>query len=182
MEQNSKEQNIRRNTAVIIAAILAFLLLTVGTYAWQSISQHAVNNRNVFIGPVGGRLHDDYEVIGEDHGREEWRRGLTVNKDIYVENYESQAHAGREIFVRIKLYEYMEIGFGAWEEPYESDGTTPNPNYASRSASPLIPGTSRDNTATWSPPRPRCRCRIRSIPGVLELGSRRKENLHANLQ
>lgn len=73
-------------SAVAISA--ATTLLFGGTFAWQSISQTALNEKSATINP-GGRLHDDFN--GE-------------NKDVYVENF------GREdLFVRIRLDEYFEI-------------------------------------------------------------------------
>jgi hypothetical protein len=74
----------------ILAAISAFCcagLLISGTYAWtQSVSQ-----TNEFIGGRGMVLHDDFDpAIGK--------------KDVYVENA-----AGRHIFARVKLGEYMDL-------------------------------------------------------------------------
>jgi hypothetical protein len=143
--------NRRKRVAAVIALLLTAAILAGGTYAWQSLSQQAKNNAKGLTGPAGGRLHDDYEVMGVDYGKEEWTTAKTANKDIYVENFETKANNGRDIFVRVKLYEYMEVGKGAIEEPFLADGVTVNPAYAGRSAVSLITGASRDDVTTWSP-------------------------------
>lgn len=76
--------------AVGMAAVIALG----GTFAWQSISQTALNETMATINP-GGRLHDDF------NGR---------NKNVYVENFTED---GTAIFARVRLDEYMEIGQGA---------------------------------------------------------------------
>ena len=82
-------------TSVAAIATAAAVMLG-GTFAWQSISQTALNEASDVINP-GGRLHDDFN--GE-------------NKDIYVENF-----ADEEIYARIQLSEYFEIiaNYGAGE-------------------------------------------------------------------
>lgn len=77
----------RKKRAAIAIAIAAVLLLG-GTFAWQSISQTALNEASGTVNP-GGRLHDDFDGS---------------NKDVYVENF-----ADDDIFARIRLDEYFEI-------------------------------------------------------------------------
>lgn len=74
-------------TSAVAVATAAALLLG-GTFAWQSISQTALNEKEASINP-GGRLHDDFNG---------------VNKDVYVENF-----ADNDIFARVRLDEYFEI-------------------------------------------------------------------------
>ena len=76
--------------AVAMAAVIALG----GTFAWQSISQTALNEAMDTINP-GGRLHDDFNGS---------------NKNVYVENFTED---GTAIFARVRLDEYMEIGTGA---------------------------------------------------------------------
>lgn len=71
-----------------IALVVAMTLLLGGTFAWQSISQMALNEKEGVVNP-GGRLHDDFDG---------------TNKDVYVENF-----ADDEIFARVRLDEYFEI-------------------------------------------------------------------------
>ena len=79
----------KKKVATSATAIgLAALLLLGGTFAWQSISQTALNEASNVVNP-GGRLHDDFN--GE-------------NKDVYVENFADDA-----IYARIRLDEYFEI-------------------------------------------------------------------------
>ncbi len=77
----------KKVTAVAAIATAAALLLG-STFAWQSISQTALNETDDIINP-GGRLHDDFDGS---------------NKDVYVENF-----ADNPIFARIRLDEYFEI-------------------------------------------------------------------------
>ena len=87
----------RKKTLTAVGAVaMAALLALGGTFAWQSISQQALNEAAAVVNP-GGRLHDDFD------GR---------NKDVYVENFTDEAD-GTPIFARVRLDEYMEIGTGA---------------------------------------------------------------------
>ncbi len=72
----------------IAAVATAAVLLLGGTFAWQSISQTALNEASDVVNP-GGRLHDDFNG---------------TNKDVYVENF-----AEDDIFARVRLEEYFEI-------------------------------------------------------------------------
>ena len=87
-----KKKTLTAVGAVALAAVIALG----GTFAWQSISQTALNEAAATLNP-GGRLHDDFD------GR---------NKDVYVENF-TDAADGTPIFARVRLDEYMEIGPGA---------------------------------------------------------------------
>ena len=92
-------------TAVVAVATAAALLLG-GTFAWQSISQTALNEASDVINP-GGRLHNDLWYVD----------AKTTNNDIYVENF-----AEDEIFARVRLSEYMEIvmNYGTAAEKVEN--------------------------------------------------------------
>lgn len=91
----SSKQKKRASAAT--AAALAAAILVSGTFAWQSISQTATNKAAGVANP-GGRLHDYFN--GE-------------NKDVFVENFTDPDENGVDIFARIRLDEYMEIGPGA---------------------------------------------------------------------
>ena len=86
----------KKTLAAIGAVALALVIALGGTFAWQSISQQALNEAAATLNP-GGRLHDDFD------GR---------NKDVYVENFTDVAD-GTPIFARVRLDEYMELGLGA---------------------------------------------------------------------
>ncbi|MFV0396309.1 MAG: DUF6273 domain-containing protein [Coprobacillaceae bacterium] len=93
---------------------MALLLLLTGTFAWTSISQRATNTVDLANNP-GGRVHDDFNTSTvESDG--------TANKDIYAENFGEM-----DIFVRIKLSEYLEV-----------DGMK-------------IAGGDKDDKSTWAP-------------------------------
>ncbi len=87
MAMNNKKKK------TIAAVATAAVLLLGGTFAWQSISQTALNEASDVVNP-GGRLHDDFYI--DSNGE--------YNSDIYVENF-----ADDDIFARVKLEEYMEI-------------------------------------------------------------------------
>ncbi len=81
----------RKTAAAVTATALAAAIMLTGTYAWQSISQTALNE--VMSNNPGGRLHDDFNG---------------TNKDVYVENF-----GDKPIYARIRLDEYIELGKGA---------------------------------------------------------------------
>ena len=87
--------------AVAMAAVIALG----GTFAWQSISQQALNEAAAVLNP-GGRLHDDFNGS---------------NKDVYVENF-TDTENGTPIFARVRLDEYMELGTGAGTDRNLTEG------------------------------------------------------------
>ncbi|MDR2649946.1 MAG: hypothetical protein LBB94_09580 [Clostridiales bacterium] len=83
-------------TAAVTSISLVVLIVT-GTFAWTSLNSQKVNEwfgagMNPGTGP-GGTLHDDF---------------FENSKQVYVENWGDE-----NLYVRIMLGEYMEIGFGA---------------------------------------------------------------------
>lgn len=50
---------------VVVAVMVAAVMLLGGTFAWQSISQEALNEVSATVNP-GGRLHDDFHDITDD--------------------------------------------------------------------------------------------------------------------
>ena len=105
-----------------VAVVLTAAIALGGTFAWQSISQQALNEAAATINP-GGRLHDDFD------GR---------NKDVYVENF-TDADDGTVIFARIRLDEYMELGVDAGINQDQPD----------RNVDPVVAGTSINDKDTW---------------------------------
>ena len=114
----------------VIAVALAVGILLGGTFAWQSISQEALNEVYGFINP-GGRLHDDFHEV-TDPEVDTTRR---FDKNVYVENFTKVLEDGVQIFARIRLDEYMEIGPGAG-----ADGSQ---------ATPVVYGTELGDKDTW---------------------------------
>ena len=115
----------KKLTSSIIAVALCVLLLLTGTFAWQSISQTALNEAAGAVNP-GGRLHDDFNG---------------TNKDVYVENY-TEPGEGVPIFARVRLDEYMEIGDGAGLK-------TGDAGYESKAATPVVGGADINDVSTW---------------------------------
>ncbi len=116
----TKQQTKQLKSAVAI--VLSALLITTGTMAWQSISQEATNEVYGTVNP-GGRLHSDFN--GED-------------TDIYVENFTDEKE-GVDIFVRVRIEQYMEFGEDAGNK--HITGT--------RDARNLIQDTSIDDKTGW---------------------------------
>jgi len=180
---------------MVIALVLVLALLLTGTLAWQSQQQQTLNQARGTQFP-GGRLHDDFEVIGPNFGEEVWQFGVRANKDVYVENFNNIRRVGpyataaeltaaldglpplasgyvagvgyvayvelraAPIFVALRVFEYMEFGDGALEDPdphhYTAfsgpDGaatgvTTTN---AARGVTSLAPGAERYDVTTWT--------------------------------
>lgn len=115
----------KKLTSSIIAVALCVLLILTGTFAWQSISQTALNEAAGAVNP-GGRLHDDFNG---------------TNKDVYVENY-TKPGEGVPIFARVRLDEYMEIGDGAGLKT----GDTGADNKAAES---VVSGADINDVTTW---------------------------------
>ena len=89
----------KKKIAASVGAVgLAAVIALGGTFAWQSISQTALNETMDTINP-GGRLHDDF------NGQ---------NKDVYVENF-TEGEGATTIYARVRLDEYMEIGVSGGE-------------------------------------------------------------------
>ena len=113
----------RKKTLTAVGAVaLAAVIALGGTFAWQSISQTALNEAAATLNP-GGRLHDDFD------GR---------NKDVYVENFTGTTD-GTPIFARVRLDEYMELGAEAGK----------NQDAPDRSVDPVVAGTSISDKDTW---------------------------------
>ena|GEM_PF-3093165 len=122
-----KRQNThRRGPMTILAIILLVAMILTGTFAWSSISQQALNlaeGQSGILPDAGGRLHDHFEDM--EHNDREWLENTTANKDIFIENFRGD---GEDIFVRIRLFEFMSI-----------NGTS------------LVPTASRNDHTTWTP-------------------------------
>ena len=112
----------RKVTSAVTAVVVAAAIALTGTFAWQSISQEAMNEAAGIANP-GGRLHDDFNG---------------TNKDVYVENFTSTTD-GQAIYARIRLDEYMETGMEAGE----------NRGAADRKATPLVAGADINDETTW---------------------------------
>ena len=83
----------KKAATTVVAVATAAALLLGGTFAWQSISQTAINEASDVINP-GGRLHNDMWYVSPEEN----------NNDVYVENFDKE-----DIFARVRLEEYFEI-------------------------------------------------------------------------
>lgn len=108
-----------KTLTAIIAASLALIIMLGGTFAWQSINQTALNEVYSTVNP-GGRLHDDYvEITYGADGIADFPT-MTFNKDVYVENFTSLSNNGVQVYARVRLDEYMEIGKNAGQADSEA--------------------------------------------------------------
>jgi len=119
--------DLKKAKTAVIALTVATAIALSGTFAWQSISQMALNEATEATNP-GGRLHDDFSGYGPED-----------TKDIYVENFGNEP-----IYARVRLDEYMELGDGAGLK-----GTPGSPNPANHAVS-LVPGAKIDDLDTWT--------------------------------
>lgn len=128
-----KRKFMSKNKVVtsVVAVVAAVGLLLGGTFAWQSISQTALNEIASTVNP-GGRLHDDFVEITADG-----YNVMTYDKDVYAENFTSLANNGVQIYARVRLDEYMEFGKNAGSE-------------TDNEATPLVAGTNLTDKTTWS--------------------------------
>ncbi|MGN0537319.1 MAG: DUF6273 domain-containing protein [Acutalibacteraceae bacterium] len=116
----------KKAVSAAAALLTAAAMLLTGTFAWQSISQTALNERDGEGNP-GGRLHDDF------NGK---------NKDIYVENFtDPEDENSMPIFARVRLDEYMETGIGA--------GKHDDPDFDIANITVITTGADFNDKSTW---------------------------------
>ena len=130
----------RKLISAVIAVALAAAILMGGTFAWQSISQMALNEVYGHVNP-GGRLHDDFTILQNDEKEPILTEEGTkqYDKNVYVENFTTLADDGVQIFARIRLDEYMETGLGAGEDDPEKNQATS-----------LVYGATLGDTTSWT--------------------------------
>lgn len=97
----------KKRIQAIIVLIIALIIALTGTFAWFSFNQRATNEFEIKT-PPNVNLHDDFEGGPQ--------------KDVYVEN-----SGQRDVFVRVRLSEFMQIG-----------------------SESLVPGAEKDDVNTWT--------------------------------
>ena len=137
----------KRGVLVSIAVVLIIAILATGTFAWQSISQQALNpatggpSAPLPEGSTGGRLRDDYEVV------DEWYEGRRANKDVYIENF-GIADYDEPIFVRNRLYEFMGLSETAWPSINQ---VADRVDFLAHDHASLVYGAQLGDFTTWTP-------------------------------
>lgn len=127
-----------------IAVLATVGVLFGGTFAWQSISQTALNEVSASVNP-GGRLHDDFnDVTGTVTIADSEIKPMAYDKDVYVENFTKYADNGVQVFARVRLDEYMELGQNAGK--LDADGRKDTSN----TAVSLVAGATLDDKSTWT--------------------------------
>ena len=130
--------------ASAIAVGTAASVLLGGTFAWQSINQTALNEVSATANP-GGRLHDDFvDITIKADGTSDYTT-MTYNKDVYVENFTTLTNNGVQVFARVRLDEYMELGTNAGG--LSADGTQKSPD---NQAVSLVSGAKLEDKSTWT--------------------------------
>lgn len=109
----------RKTLTAVVATASTIAVLLSGSYAWQNYNQEAESVVTGVANP-GGRLHEDFD------GK---------NKDIYVENF-----ADKDIYARIQITEYMEMGNDAGKN-FES---------SNRSVDIITTGAEYNKKSTWA--------------------------------
>jgi len=104
-----------------------------GTFAWTNFNARTMS---VFRGVgssvnPGATLHYDFDPDGS-------------NKDIYIENWGTE-----DLFVRVRLKEYMELGSGAGLKAVYDPETGESVSNPQNSAQSLISGANINDTNTW---------------------------------
>ena len=134
---------IRNKWAAITAVVAALAILATGTFAWLEITQVAEMRAMLEYEPhqATARLHNNQQWIGESYGRHIWQVGMTSDAGVYVENFSDDPD--HEVFVRVRLLEYMETGERAIMHPDEA-------GFATATYTPFVAGASRTDHATWA--------------------------------
>ena len=126
MKKDKKMKN-KKKLIILAATITIAILLSAATFAWMNFQQRITNEFNG--NKPGGTGHDDFDG---------------PNKDVYIENWGSA-----NLYVRIRLDEYMELGEGAGKKGVLNNGVwTPDPE---NKAVSLIPGANINDKTTWQP-------------------------------
>ncbi|MCL2671400.1 MAG: hypothetical protein FWF10_05135, partial [Clostridiales bacterium] len=105
-------KNLRRTLAVLLTlAALAAVVVGV-TYAWRDSRQHKSNEMGGGTGPrYEGRLVEEFDEVTD------WKvSDGPVTKKIRVSNLGKSSDSFGDIYVRIQLKEYMEIGQASFKE------------------------------------------------------------------
>jgi len=128
---------LKRKAMAATAAFALAALIAMGTFAWTNLNAQRLNEwRGAGANPTdstpGGTLHDDHEENG-------------IDKQVYVENWGDE-----DLFVRIRLSEYMELGPGAGLKAVAKDPAAGNPvPNPENFAKPLVNGADIDHTDAW---------------------------------
>ena len=100
-----RTQKNRKRAAAAIAVIALIATMLGGTYAYHDIKQHKSNEFMGSTSKYEARLVEDFAEV------EDWQVGDgAVDKKISVVNHGREAEGYGEVYVRIQLKEYMEIG------------------------------------------------------------------------
>ena len=134
---------IKNKLAAFIAAIAGLAILATGTFAWLEITQ--VGEMPVLWEhtphQATARLHNNQQWIGENFGQHDWAIGLNSDAGVYVENFSRDDE--HEIFVRVRLLEYMETGPRAIIPPSD-------PAFEDADYTPFVLTANRMDRSTWS--------------------------------
>jgi len=125
---------LNRKLMASITSVSLVALIVSGTFAWTSLNSQKVNEWHGSGAPgtgPGGTLHDDHE-------------DNESNKDVYVENWGDE-----DLFVRIKLSEYMEAGQGAGLKSVSTNPATGEIIHNPLNLSEPIQSGDLDHLNTW---------------------------------
>ena len=98
------KRDARKKTMAIIAICLIVAMLVGGAYAWADYSQHKTNELKGSGRRYEVRLIEDFEE------EDDWQQDQEIDKKIRVHNVGDSSKGYQEVYARIQLKEYMEIG------------------------------------------------------------------------
>ena len=94
-----------KKTSKSITLILALALLAGGVFAWSSGEQHKSNEFKGY-----DNYNHDIVLVEEFEEPENWQQGDEVDKKVRVHNVGLASRGFQDVYARIQLKEYMEIG------------------------------------------------------------------------
>lgn len=96
---------LKKKWNILLAMIVVMAIIFGDISVFQVMGQTSITDIQGYLSNPGGRLHEDFD------GK---------NKAVYVENFTDNAN-GEEIYARIRLREYMEVGEGAGVTQVQND-------------------------------------------------------------
>ena len=102
--QKANRSGLRKKVAAIVALLAVCATAVGGTFAWQDYKQHKSNELGGSQIKYEARLVEDFEEVFD------WKVGEDIKKEIRVANVGTAAAGYGDVYVRLQLKEFMQIG------------------------------------------------------------------------
>ena len=102
--QKANRSGLRKKAAAIVALLAVCATAVGGTFAWQDYKQHKSNELGGSQIKYEARLVEDFEEVFD------WKAGEDIKKEIRVANVGTAAAGYGDVYVRLQLKEFMQIG------------------------------------------------------------------------